>query len=115
MRKRIALIALAVLCVAGTAAAAPFPLPSDTGLVIKFTNRDLIDLTLADTLTAPPGTTYAPFVNEGTMGNWGVVVITDIFFADVVTAHDELGSNTGIPEFFHNTPGAGGHQIVGLF
>ncbi len=78
MMKRIALTALALLGVAGTAGAATLVLPSNEPVYGQFNNLEQVNL--ANTLVVPG---YAPAV--GTQGTWGVFNISSLQHGGVVT------------------------------
>jgi len=103
--KRIALSAFALLCVAGTAAAAPLALPA--GEPIFFTYNNLEQVNLANTLLVPG---YAPAV--GTQGNWGVINVSTIQHGGVLSPNLDI---SGGPVFFSDDgPGGTSGQITGI-
>jgi len=110
MKKVLALSAMAFLCVAGTAAAAPITLPSDKPVVIKFSNVEQINRNIAVDIDVPDsnnGTVYGP------TDNWGVFVVQTISEGRGNAGHTAV-SDIANPPFFVNGQ-AGGNQIYGIF
>ena len=106
MVKRIALTAFAVLCVAGTASAAPLVLPGQEPIYFQFNNIEQFN---ASNSLVVPG--YAPAV--GTQGNWGVINISSVQLGSVATPNVDIG---GGPVFwFDDGPGGVQGQITGIF
>jgi len=119
MKKVLALSAMAFLCVAGTASAAPIALPSDTPLVIKFSNREQINTNIAVDLDVPNAKGADGIAGTGDdivyggADNWGVFVVQTISTGDISGNHTAI-SDSGNPPFFVNGQ-AGGNQIYGIF
>jgi len=124
--KRIVFTALALLGVAGSAMAAPITLPSDSGLFLKFSNIEQLDLLgIADSpgntgLLAVPGV-IPPGAGGGAYplsDNWGLIVISSIQLATIQTSHDLLGPDSSQPNVFTNLQNfslGSGNQITGIF
>jgi hypothetical protein len=104
--KRIALSAFALLCVAGTATAAPLVLPAGEPVFFQFNNLEQVNL--ANTLVVPG---YAPAA--GLQGNWGVVNLSSVQHGGVVAPNIDI---SGGPTFFADDgPGGTQGQITGIF
>lgn len=108
MMKKIFLIAVAVLCIAGTALAAPITLPIGQPLYFQFNNMEQVDLTMANSLIVPGG-----YNGVNPQGNWGVVNVSSIQNGAVSIPHLDIG---GGPVFwFDDGPGGAQGQITGIF
>jgi hypothetical protein len=103
-----ALSAFAVLCVAGTASAAPLVLPADSPIYFQFNNIEQVNL--ANNLVVPG---YAPAT--GTQGNWGVFNISTVQLGAVAVPNVEISggaaffADDGVADAF------GMGQITGIF
>jgi len=103
--KKIFLSAFAILFVAGTAAAAPLVLPSNTPIYFQFNNLEQANL--SNTLVVPGG-----YNGVNTQGNWGVFNISSMQFGGVSIPHVDIG---GGPTFFSDDgPGGTQGQITGI-
>ena len=114
MIKKIVMSAFALLCVAGSASAATIPiLPTDQGIFVKFTNRELIDLSLNDTLVVPG--TYAPA--SGTQGNWGLVLVDSISVGKATPVNELVTVDNSFAPLFTGGLFSGNvnGQISGIF
>jgi len=109
MRKVFALSAFALLCVAGTAAAAPITLPSDSPIAIKFSNREQINQNVLGAIDVPDSATQV----YGLADNWGVFIVQTVSLGDVTNNHQTI-ADSGNPPFFVNGQN-GGNQIYGIF
>jgi hypothetical protein len=108
MLKRLAMSAVALLCVAGSAAAAPLDLPTGTPLYFQFNNLEQVNA--SNTLVVPGA--YAPAAGM-TQGNWGVLNISSIQFGAIADPHVDIG---GGPVFWSDDgPGGTNGQITGIF
>lgn len=107
MVKKSVMSVFALLCVVGSAAAAPIALPTDAPLYIKFNNVELLDLSGTNSLTMPGGY-YA-----GTQGNWGLVVVDTIRTGVVTTPNDLIGP--AVTPFIFSDLMNGGNQVTGIF
>jgi len=103
--KRFALGALVLLVGAGTAAAAPLVLPSNTPVYFQFNNLEQANL--SNTLVVPGG-----YNGVNTQGNWGVFNISSMQLGGVSIPHVDIG---GGPAFFSDDgPGGTAGQISGI-
>jgi hypothetical protein len=106
MTKRLVLTAIAILGIAGTAAAAPLDLPSNSPVYFQFNNLE--QTSFSNDLVVPG---YAAAV--GTQGNWGVFNISSIQNGAVSIPHLNI---SGGPAFFSDDgPGGTSGQITGIF
>jgi hypothetical protein len=106
MMRRIALSAIALLCVAGTASAAPIVLPAGTPIYFQFNNLEQTNL--SNSIIIPGG-----YNGVNTQGNWGVFNVSSMQFGSPTIPHIDI---SGGPTFF-NDDGPGGTQgmITGIF
>jgi hypothetical protein len=116
MMKRMALSAFAVLCVAGTASAAPLELPSNSPVYFQFNNIEAVNA--ANNLVVPG---YAPAAGM-TQGNWGVFNISSVQFGAVPPGNEGIDIGGGSVFFFDDGPGdtvagipTNQGQITGIF
>jgi len=109
MRKLFALSASALLCVAGTAAAAPISLPPNAPIAIKFSNVEQLNTNIVGGIDVPDSATQA----YGQADNWGVFVVQTISLGTVTDPNHTI-ADTGKTPFFVNGQ-AGGNQIYGIF
>jgi hypothetical protein len=108
MRNLTALSALAFLCVAGTAAAAPISVPPGP-LAIKFSNVEQVNTNVIGSIDVPDSDTQA----YGLTDNWGVFIVQTISPGKVTSDHTTI-ADSGKPPFFVNGQN-GGNQIYGIF
>lgn len=112
MMKRIVIAAFALLGVAGTAAAAPIDLPSNSPVYFQFNNIEQVNG--ANNLVVPGYAPAAAFGN-GLQGNWGLFNISTVQngFALPAPPRNDIA---GGPAFFtDNGPGGPAGQITGIF
>jgi hypothetical protein len=108
MTSKVLLATFAMLCIAGTALAAPIALPQNAPLFFQFNNMEQVDTTLANTIVVPGG-----YNGVATQGNWGVVNISSIQNGAVSVPHRDIA---GGPLFFADDgPGGTSGQITGIF
>jgi len=111
MRKRIALSAVALLCAAGTATAAPITLPSGEPIYGQYGNMEQFSAT--NSVTGPPG--YAAAATTCSVavhcGDWGVLLISTLQHGGVVDPNLDISGGTP----FFTDGGKSGNQITGIF
>jgi len=109
MMKRMALGAIALLCAAGSASAAPLVLPENQPVYFQFNNIEQVNF--ANNLVVPG---YAPAAAM-TQGNWGVFNVSSVQLGAVAVPNTEI---SGGPAFFVDDGPAdlfGMGQITGIF
>jgi len=110
MRKLLAMSAMALLCVAGTAAAAPITLPADSPLSIKFTNVEQINTSDVN----GTGSILVPGGLYGTTDNWGVFRVSTVETGFI--SNGTPAGGTGItPSGDQIFNGSTGGTIYGIF
>ena len=109
MRKLLALSAMAVLCVAQSAMAAPISLPSDSPIAIKFSNREQVNTNVVGAIDVPDSATKV----YGLTDTWGVFIVQSISLGSVTDPNHTI-EDSGNPPFFVNGQN-GGNQIYGIF
>jgi len=118
MRKLLAMSAMALLCVAGSAYAAPIDLPGGP-ITIKFANYEQVEQTALGKIDVPDSRgadNIAGTADDQVFGladNWGVFVVTSMAPGTANPNHLEIASS-GAPNFFSNGQGTG-NQIYGIF
>jgi len=118
MRKLLAMSAMALLCVAGSAYAAPIDLPAGP-ITIKFANYEQVEQTAAGKIDVPDSRgadNIAGTADDqafGSADNWGVFVVTSMAAGKANPNHLEI-SSSGAVNFFSNGQN-GGNQIYGIF
>lgn len=103
MLKRIAISAFALLCVAGTANAAPLAVPAETPLFFQFVNLEQVDTNGGNDIDVP-----GPY---GTAGNWGIFVLTSIQTGFPIGPPNTDIQGGGVNDVFNGTQGS----IFGIF
>lgn len=106
--KKIFLIAAAVLCVAGTALAAPISLPYNQPIYFQFNNLEQVDTSLGNNIIIPGG-----YNGINTQGNWGVANISSIQNGAVSLPHTDIAGGPVV--WFDDGPGGTQGQITGIF
>jgi len=113
MRKLLAMSAAALLCVAGTASAAPLVLPTGQPIVLDFSNVEQLNVNDAlNTCIATPGTTSTGGV-YGCSDNWGFIRVNTINISKVADPNTDIDDG-GITNLY-NTTANGSTEIFGLF
>ncbi|MBS1819469.1 MAG: PEP-CTERM sorting domain-containing protein [Acidobacteria bacterium] len=108
MKKAIALSALALACMAGSASAAPLMLPADSPIYFQFNNLEQVS---SANLTVPG---YAPANQPGIVNNnWGVFNISSVQNGFPSVPNTDIA---GGPTFFADDgPGGTKGQVTGIF
>jgi hypothetical protein len=109
MRKLLALSAMALLCVAGTASAAPISLPGGTPVAIKFSDREQVNTNVIGAIDVPDSTTQV----YGLSDTWGVFVVQSISVGNVTDPNHTIEDSGNFPFFVNGQNG--GNQIYGIF
>lgn len=115
MLKRTALSAFALLCVAGTATAAPLVLPAGAPIYFQFNNIEQIN---AAEVLVVPGYAPAAAYGNGVQNNWGLFNISSIQNGFALPGPLPEGHNdiAGGPTFFSDDgPGGVNGQVTGIF
>lgn len=115
MKKTIALSALALLCAAGTAGAAPLALPADTPIYFQFNNIEQVNG--LNNLVVPGYAPAAAYL-DGLQGNWGLFNISSVQLGFALPTplpegHNDIAGGPGI--FLDDGPGGTQGQITGIF
>ncbi len=101
MMKKILLITMALLCIAGSAFASPIALPSGP---VYFQYNDMEQIDLANQIGVPGHAQY------GTANDWGLFNISSLQFGGIATDHQDI---SGGPTFFSDA-GPGHPQVSGI-
>ncbi|MGA2264409.1 MAG: PEP-CTERM sorting domain-containing protein [Acidobacteriota bacterium] len=106
--KRILLGAFALVCIAGTALAAPISLPTGVPLYFQFNNLEQVDTSGLNGIVVP-----GSYNGTNTQGNWGVMNVSSIQNGAISIDHTNI---SGGPVFWQDDgPGGTQGQIVGIF
>ena len=100
------LVAIALICISGTALAAVFMPPTNSPVYFQFNNMEQLDTTLTNSLVVPGG-----YNGTNTQGNWGVVNLSSIQLGAVATPHVDISGGQSILPTLNTV---GGPQITGL-
>jgi len=113
MRKLLAMSAAALLCVAGTASAAPLVLPSGQPIVLDFSNVEQLNVNNALSTCIPtPGTTSGGG-SYPCSDNWGFIRVNTINISTVNQPNTDI-DDTGIQSLY-NTTANGATEVFGIF
>jgi len=118
MIRRIALSAIALLCVAPTAGAAPLLLPAGTPIYFQFNNLEMVSATSS---LIVPGYTGGPaglppgITPISTQNNWGVFNVSSMQFGGFSPATEHIDISGGPTFFADDGPGLVNGMVTGIF